>query len=121
MEGSSTKHDIKDLKTIIRYCDRIDEAMTEFGRDEETFMENYFLQSSCAFSLIQIGESVKNLSKRGLCDKYPGVEWSKIAKFRDVIAHQYGNMDMHIIWKTSATLVPELKVRCETILKDLNI
>lgn len=48
------KRDISDIKTIIEYCDRIDEVMEELGRDEEDFLDSYTLQSSCAFSLIQI-------------------------------------------------------------------
>jgi uncharacterized protein with HEPN domain len=119
MENLSTKRDIKDLKTIVEYCDRIEKALTEFGREENVFLENYFLQSSCAFSLIQIGESVKSLSKRGFCDRNQDVEWSKISKFRDVIAHQYGNIDLQIVWKTSVSLIPELKIRCESIINDL--
>ena len=55
------KRDLKDVEAIIEYCYRVDRAMTEFGRDEEDFLDNYVLQSSCAFSLIQIGECVKSL------------------------------------------------------------
>ena len=120
MEESSTKHDIRDLKAIVGYCDRINRSLTEFGRDEDTFWKNEVLQSACAFNLIQIGETVKNLTKRGFCKKYPDDEWSKIARFRDIIAHQYGDIDLHIVWNTSANLMSKLKVKCETILRDLN-
>jgi uncharacterized protein with HEPN domain len=70
-------------------------------------------------SLIQIGESVKNLSRRDFDKKFPEIEWSKIARFRDVLVHHYGQIDLHVVWKTSAYLTPELKVECETILKYL--
>jgi len=119
MEDLSTKRDLKDIETIIDYCGKIDMVMEEFGRDEESFHDNYALQSSCAFSLIQIGESVKNLLKRGFGEKYPAVEWKQIARFRDVIVHHYGKTDISIVWKTSAYLVPELKSECEFIHKRL--
>jgi len=119
MEDSSTKRDIKGLEKIIEYCDRIEEVITESGRDEDVFLENYILQSSCAFSLVQIGELVKGLLRGGFCERHPGIEWNKIARFRDVIVHHYGKIDLHLVWKTSVRLVPELRNQCEDILKDL--
>lgn len=119
MENLSTKRDLKDIETIMEYCDRISKVLSEFGSDEEDFLENYALQSSCAFSLIQIGESVKNLLRCGFDQKYQDIEWSKIAKFRDVIVHHYGKIDLHIVWKTSVHLVPELRIQCGIILEKL--
>ena len=57
--------------------------------------------------------------KTRLRERYPAIEWSRIAKFRDVIVHHYGKADLHIVWKTSADLIPELRAQCEIILKDL--
>ena len=119
MESSFTKRDVRDIEAIIQYCERIDETLVSLGRDEDDFLEDYVLQSSCAFSLIQIGEAVKDLSKRGISDRYPDIEWSSIARFRDIIVHHYGKIDLHVVWKTAVHLVPELKAQCEIILKDL--
>ena len=43
-----------------------------------------------------IGEAVKNLSQ-GFREKYPNVDWSYMAKFRDLLSHHYSGL----IWMSS--------------------
>ena len=69
-----------------------------FGDDEEIFLGNVQFQNSCAFSMIQIGERVKRLSSDFIV-KYPAVEWRDIAKFRDVLSHNYEGVNLRIVWK----------------------
>jgi uncharacterized protein with HEPN domain len=119
MEKLSAEHDKKDIETIIESCNRIEKVMAEYGCEED-FLNNHTLQSNCIFALIQIAESVKNLSNRRQNEFYLAEEWNIIAKFMDVLfIHHYTKVDLHTLWKTSAYIIPELKVQCETILKNL--
>ncbi|MCL2148670.1 MAG: DUF86 domain-containing protein [Methanomassiliicoccaceae archaeon] len=104
------------LKTILEYCDLILDAMDFFGHDEEDFFDNRFYQVSCSFSLFQIGEAVKRMPFI-VTDDHPDVDWSGIARLRDIIAHQYENVELPIIWSIITEQIPVLKQQCEKILR----
>jgi len=109
--------DIKYPETIIQYCDNIEDAIRIFGRDIEDLCDNVHFQNDCAFILIQIGELVKKLSPE-LKSRYPGTEWSNIAKLRDRITHRYESIELQILWEIITDDAPLLKKDCEIILKD---
>jgi len=111
------KRDLDNIQVIIDYCERIIETINRL--DEEDFLESYVLQSSCAFSILQIGEAVKRLSM-GFAEQHPEVSWNKIAKFRDVLAHRYSGIDLPTVWTISSKLVPELLTQCLAIMKKEN-
>ena len=77
--------DSETLGIIIGYCDEIAEDMQRFGTDEEDFLGDKAYQKCIAFTVLQIGEQVKRLSK-GLTSTYSDVEWSDIARMRDFSA-----------------------------------
>jgi len=110
--------DVRHIESIIRYCGNIEEAIQIFGTDEEDFLDNVHFQNDCAFALLQIGEIVKRLSS-DLTSKYPGTEWSNIAKLRDIISHKYDSIELRIVWQIVTDNIPPLKKECESILADL--
>ncbi|MCL1979148.1 MAG: DUF86 domain-containing protein [Methanomassiliicoccaceae archaeon] len=113
------KDDKRLLKIIVDYCIDIEECRKYFGNDEQEFRSNQFFQRCCAFDVFQIGETVKALSN-GLRNSHPNVQWRKIAGFRDIIAHKYGEVDTEDLWIAITIEVPELKESCESILADIN-
>ncbi len=113
------KRDVKHLELIIRYCGDIEDAIESFGSDEEDFLNNVQYQRSCAFTVSQIGERVKRLSNN-ITTKFPDVEWKEIAGFRDVLSHDYENVNIPRFWNTIVYDIPRLKKECEHILKELN-
>ena len=117
-EDLFTRRDSQYLESIIEYCGEIAEAITRFGSDEEDFLGDVMFQNSCAFALIQIGEKVKRISVE-TTTKYSAVEWKDIAKYRDMLSHNYDKLDMHVVWGTILKEVPVLKKECEQILKEL--
>jgi len=62
-----------------------------------------------------IGEAVKNLSP-GFTSKYPDVEWSQIARTRDIIIHRYFGLDLNVIWNIVKEDLPRLKKDIKEIL-----
>lgn len=46
-----------------------------------------------------LGEATKRLTK-DFISKYPGINWSEMAKIRDVLIHQYDGIDLEIVWET---------------------
>lgn len=49
------------------------------------------------YNLQVIGKAVKNIPN-DLRDRYPQIEWRKIAGLRDILAHAYFSIDDEIIW-----------------------
>ena len=117
-ENSSTNHDIQQISSIVRHCKNIEDAVNIFGADEDDFLNNIQFQNSCAFSMIQIGERVKRLSPE-LITEYPSIEWRDIAKFRDVLSHNYDGVNLQMVWKTVKNEISVLREECESILVQL--
>jgi len=110
--------DISHIESIIQYCYNIEEAVMMFGTDEEDFLCNTQFQQSCAFSLLQVGEIVKRLSP-DITSKHPTIEWINIARFRDILTHNYGKVEQPAVWDVIVKDIPILKKECESILIEL--
>lgn len=83
------------IADIIQCCDRIDEYVIE--HTFESFSDDYKTIDAVARNLEIIGEAVKNIPKEMLALR-PEIEWSDVARFRDVIAHQYFHVKLTVIW-----------------------
>ena len=61
--------------------------------------------------LITIGEGLKNLDKitnGELLPKYPEIEWKKVKGLRDIISHQYFDVNTEAIFDVCETKLPKL-------------
>jgi len=76
---------------------------------------------SICMLLITIGESLKNLDKvtnGELLPKYPEIEWKKIKGLRDIISHQYFDVNTEAIFDVCEEKLPDLIRVIKTILSD---
>ncbi|MDR3282508.1 MAG: DUF86 domain-containing protein [Candidatus Methanoplasma sp.] len=112
--------DEDNVRRIIEYCDLVEDNMRTFGSDEEDFLESHAFQSSCAFYVTQIGETVKRLSVEFLTNN-PSRDWSGVTGFRDFIAHRYEIIDLHVLWETLVVDIPEMRALCEQSLRKLGL
>lgn len=83
------------LADIIQSCDRIDEYIT--GHSFESFSQDYKTVDAIARNLEIIGEAVTNIPTETLVLR-PEINWSDVAGFRDVIAHQYFRVKLTVVW-----------------------
>lgn len=108
--------DILALETIVEFCDRMMDSVSEHGDDYETYLEDLEFQDACALRAIQIGENVNNLSKE-FKEAHPGIPWHKIVAYRNIVAHDYGEIDHEIMWNTMKIDIPVLREFCAEQLK----
>lgn len=101
---------LDDIFTSIGKIERYTANMTRetFVADERTF-------DAVAHNLQVIGEAVKNIPDE-MRDRYPQIEWRKIAGLRDILAHAYFAIDDEIIWDIVQTKLTPLR-DCITTMK----
>jgi len=88
------------------------------NQTENDFLTSIRLQDLISRRLEIIGEAVKNLPLE-VKEKYPNIEWKKIAGMRDYLIHQYFGIDLKLTWKVVQRDIPILKKEIEKIYKNL--
>ncbi len=78
------------------------------GKDQETFSNDSITQDAVVRQLEIIGEATKRISKE-LRNKNSDVPWDDMAGMRDVLIHDYIDVDLNIVWKTASQSIPGLK------------
>jgi len=85
-------------------------AIEEFSKkmDKNELISNRLKQSAIIREIEIIGEAVKNIPK-SFREKYPNIEWNKIAGTRDIIIHGYFKVDLNAVWEIIKKEIPKLK------------
>ena len=83
------------LTDILERIRRI-ELETEGGR--EAFIESFVIQDAVIRSFEVIGEIVKRLPA-SMTAAHPTIPWRQIAGFRDVLIHDYEQVDLAAVWR----------------------
>ena len=103
------------IETIIDFCDRIIRNLSDPEVTYDRFLNDLELQDVCAFRVLQIGENANNLSD-GFKNKYSQIPWHQISGFRNIVAHEYGNIEPDTLWKTVTVDIPELRDYCAKLI-----
>lgn len=65
-----------------------------------------------------IGEAASRLSP-GFRDAHPEIPWHRIIAQRNVLAHEYGEIEHQLIWKVAVQYVPELARQLDKLMPPL--
>ena len=101
------------LKHILDELCYLDETRRMIS--DEEFSKDATYQRAFTRSLEIIGEAVKNLPEE-LFEKYPEVEWRKMAATRNRLIHRYFSVDIELVWDIVVSKIPELKKQIEKII-----
>lgn len=88
----------KDLRFIVLHMQDVD--MEELGNNE-------VLLDSMLFRMIQVSENAKKLSDEYKEEK-SNIPWNALSGLRNRIVHDYGNVDLHIVYETLKNDIPDL-------------
>ncbi|MBR2831277.1 DUF86 domain-containing protein [Candidatus Saccharibacteria bacterium] len=100
------------LENIIEYCEQILTSIR--GLTLDSFSCNLDVRDACALRVLQIGELSGDLSE-GLRFKHSDIPWHAIIGLRNIIAHEYGNVDTEVLWEIVRDDIPTLLQKCREI------
>jgi len=89
---------IKDLTFIVGHMQ---------GIDLEELNANEVLLDSMLFRMIQISENAKHLSEEYKAT-HKMVPWNALYGLRNRIVHDYGNVDLNVVYETLKDYIPDL-------------
>jgi uncharacterized protein with HEPN domain len=101
---------LEDMQTacekVVRYVKNLKQK--QFFKDEMTY-------DAVVRNLTIIGEAVKNVPQE-IRELHPGIEWRKIAGFRDIAVHDYFGIDEDILWDIIQNEIPYLLTQLNRII-----
>ena len=94
------------IEHILQSIDRIEAYLS--GKDHQSFSDDFMTQDAVVRQLEIIGEATKRISIE-LRNINPQVPWSDKAGMRDILIHDYIDVDIDIVWKTASESIIKLK------------
>lgn len=100
---------MRDDKVYI--CDIV-ESLAKIEKYTKTHTETSFVGDDMAVDAVCrnleiVGEAAKKISP-DFRKEHKHIEWKKIAGLRDVLIHEYSNIDLDMIWQIVRQDVPQL-------------
>ncbi|GAB4461606.1 MAG: DUF86 domain-containing protein [Elainellaceae cyanobacterium] len=93
-------------RRVLRHAADCDRASLETN-DEKV--------SAMLYQITIIGEATKQLSQ-DFRQQHPEVPWREIAGMRDVIVHEYDQVDLDVVWDVIQNKLPELLISLQSLL-----
>jgi len=103
------------LLDIQEAIERIEKYATQ---GQETFEQEELIQTWIVHHLQIIGEAARGLSS-DLKNQHPEMPWSKIIGMRNILVHHYFGIDVDVVWAVVERDLPDLKLRIETLLREV--
>lgn len=100
------------LDDILESIERIEDYTK--GKTEEVFRRDTELQDAVLRRLEIIGEAVKHIPDY-LKDRYPQIDWKKIAGARNIFVHEYFGVRLERVWDTVVRDLPRLKEQIKSL------
>ncbi|GAB4291222.1 MAG: hypothetical protein Fur0025_26380 [Oscillatoriaceae cyanobacterium] len=94
------------IQDIIQSVERIQRTTAGMNFDDFTNIDELILQG-ILYNFIIIGEASVNVNDE-IQSRYPEIPWRFMAGMRNVMAHEYFQVDETIIWNTIQNHLPAL-------------
>jgi uncharacterized protein with HEPN domain len=94
------------IRRILRYTNGISKLELETN-DEKL--------SAILYQITIIGEATKRLSQE-VRQQHPEIPWREMAGMRDVIVHEYDQLDFDVVWDVVENKLSELLILLDSLL-----
>lgn len=98
------------VQQVLRYVEPLDRD--RLAQDDEK-------QAAILYRIIVIGEATKRLSIE-FRSQHLDIPWRQMAGLRDVVIHDYDELDLDILWNVVQINLPDLEPKLKSILDNLN-
>lgn len=99
---------VQSAKLVARYVE---------GTAREAFLRDEQLQDAVVRRLLVIGEAARRVSTETR-NTLPDVPWAAMTGMRNVLAHQYDDVDYGTVWDTAQRDLPRLIAVLEPLVPD---
>ena len=99
------KDDQTYIKNILDSIEKIERFTKEVNKDD--FLNNQMMQGAVILQLTLIGEEANKISDT--TKSKITLAWKEIVGFRNMVIHEYMNLDLGIVWDTIEEDIPVLK------------
>ena len=101
------------LEKTKEYCTDILATVHRCGDSFDAFKADRDYQRSISFCILQIGELVNGLTEAYRSATKDRVQWQQIKGMRNVVVHNYGGIDLQVVWDVATIDIPKLSRFCE--------
>lgn len=80
-------------------------------RGRDAFTNDSAVREAIVYQIVVLGEAAKAVvaADASIAKDVPGIEWSLLAKMRDMVTHQYWAVDREIVWATAERDIPKVR------------
>ena len=109
------------MKTYRLYLEDILKAMNKIGNyihgvRYEDFVDSDIIIDAVIRNFEVIGEASKNVPQ-DIQNEHSHIPWKRMIGLRNIMIHQYSDVDLSIIWKIATENIPETKPLIEKLLE----
>ncbi len=87
------------------------------GMSFEEFAEDETVAKAVLYDFVVIGEAAINIPTE-LQVKYPDIPWRLMSDMRNVVAHEYFQVNLRIVWNTAQNNLPPLIALLEALIHE---
>ena len=125
MEFTLKEEIIDKLNQILESIDIIQIRCKEYHSVDDFLQTPWGMTvlDACIMRIQVIGETIKAVddkTKQSLLSKYPQVPWKKVIGLRNIISHEYANVDYDIIWVVIVKYLPSLAAAVRLVKQELS-
>jgi uncharacterized protein with HEPN domain len=84
------------------------------GLKRENLQQDDEKQAAILYRLIVIGEATKRLSNQ-FREQHPNIPWRQMAGLRDVVIHDYDELDFDILWNVIRVNMPDILPQLQAV------
>lgn len=115
MPPKASDGDLAYLRDMLDACDRVTRFVA--GKAIDDYRIDELLRSAVERQIEIVGEAARRVSD-SFREAHPEIAWRPIIAQRNILAHEYGEIEHDLIWRVATTHIPALRASLLTVLPE---